>query len=230
MSYADKEILPFRIQDADEFKKMLRSMAIERGEDNPEIPEWVDRVATGMPSIGQSYNKATFSLENVDISECYHCSKLAIWVGDRIVWPSSTSSQVPNLDMPEDIQMDFREAGEIVDSSPRGAAALLRLCIQKLCKHLGESGKNINDDIKALVEKGLDVRVQKMMDTLRIFGNNAVHPGEIDLKDDRDSALKLFAFVNMIVEITITQPKLISEMYGKIGTSQIEAIEKRDLS
>lgn len=230
VSYADKDILPFRIRNAEEFKKTLRNFAIERGEGEPDLPEWIDRLAPGVPSVGANYNKTTLSLDNVDVSECYHCSKLAVWVGDIIVWPSLATSQIPNSDMPEEIQADFKEAGEIVNSSPRGSAAILRLCIQKLCKHLGEPGKNINDDIKSLVEKGLDPRVQQMMDTLRIFGNNAVHPGELDLKDDRDSAQKLFSFVNMIVEITISQPKLISEMYGKIGTRQIEAIAKRDLS
>ena len=116
----------------------------------------------------------------------------------------------------------------IVDVSPRGAAALLRLCIQKLCKQLGEPGKNINDDIKSLVSKGLDPRVQQMMDALRIFGNNAVHPGEIDLRDDRELADKLFLLVNMIAEIMITQPKAISEIYSRIGPNQLAAIEKRD--
>ena len=52
--------------------------------------------------------------------------------------------------------------------------------LQKLCKVLGQSGNNINEDIKALVESGLDPRVQKALDAVRVVGNNAVHPGQMD--------------------------------------------------
>ena len=123
---------------------------------------------------------------------------------------------------------DYSEAGDIVNASLRGAAALLRLGIQKLCKHLGEPGKNINNDIAALVKKGLDPRVRQMLDVVRVIGNNAVHPGEIDLRDDRVTAERLFVLVNMITDIMISQPKAIQEMYGKLGEGALAAIEKRD--
>ncbi len=47
----------------------------------------------------------------------------------------------------EDIRRDYDEAAKVLALSPRGAAALLRLAIRKLCKELGEPGKNINEDI-----------------------------------------------------------------------------------
>jgi hypothetical protein len=113
--------------------------------------------------------------------------------------------------------------------SPRGAAALLRLAIQKLCKHLGGTGENINSDIANLVKNGLPAKLQQALDSVRVIGNNAVHPGQIDLKDDVDTAHKLFAFINIICDNQITQPKQISEFYEeKIPDNLKDAIAKRD--
>ena len=107
-------------------------------------------------------------------------------------FPGIKSGVLPNRDLPDDILRDFEEAREIANSSPRGAAALLRLCVQKLCTHLAEKGKNINDDIASLVRKGLNPKIQQSLDIVRVIGNEAVHPGELDLKDDRETALLLF--------------------------------------
>lgn len=189
---------------------------------------WVDRVSTGLPSIGDKYNAQVYYLNNVDISECYNCDKLALWVGDQMVWPHANEAPPPHPELPEEVAADYSEAGDIVNASPRGAAALLRLVIQKLCRHLGELGKNINDDIASLVKKGLDPRVQQMLDVVRVIGNNAVHPGEIDLRDDRETAERLFVLVNLITDIMIAQPKAIQDMYGKLGSGPLEAIAKRD--
>jgi hypothetical protein len=131
--------------------------------------------------------------------------------------------------MPPDVRADFLEANEILDKSPRGAAALLRLCIQKLMIHLGEKGENINNDIASLVRKGLDTRIQKALDVVRAVGNSAVHPGQIDLEDDKTTATKLFGLVNVIVESQITQAQHIEQMYETVVPESVKAqIEKRD--
>ena len=131
--------------------------------------------------------------------------------------------------MPDDVKRDFLEANEIIDKSPRGAAALLRLCVQKLMSHLGEKGDNINDDIASLVRKGLDARIQKALDVVRVVGNNAVHPGQIDLNDDKTIAAKLFGLVNIIVKSQITQAKHIEDMFDAVVPDTVKAqIEKRD--
>src|SRR5258708_22812888 len=92
-------------------------------------------------------------------------------------------------DMPEDVADDYNEARAIFVSSPRSSAALLRLALQKLCKHLGEPGKDLNTDIGALVAKGLPTQIQQALDVIRVIGNNAVHPGQIDIREEKELVL-----------------------------------------
>lgn len=162
------------------------------------------------------------------VSHCEHCRFPTIWYGKTIIFPLNLSAEPPNEDLPDDIIEDYNEAREILNLSPRGAAALLRLAIQKLCIHLGLPGKNINVDIKALVERGLPPKVQKALDTVRVIGNEAVHPGVIDLKDNRDIANKLFKLVNFIAEKMITEPREIEELYNSLPEDKLEGIQNRD--
>jgi hypothetical protein len=163
------------------------------------------------------------------LCRCSRCGKFSVWVSQRMVSPLAVIAPPPNTDIPANITTDYEEARTISSQSPRGAAALLRLCIQKLCKHLGEKGENINDDVASLVRKGLPVKVQKALDLVRVVGNNAVHPGQIDLEDNPDVTNKLFGLVNIIAEVMISQPKQVEELYDSIvPESQKKAIAMRD--
>jgi len=145
-----------------------------------------------------------------------------------MAWPVQNNAPTPNPDLPDDVRLDFDEAGRILRLSPRGAAALLRLAMQKLCKELGGKGKNIDEDIAAFVKGGLDVRIQRSLDIVRVIGNEAVHPGQIDLRDDVATAENLFAVVNIIADAMISQPKHIDEMYAGLPDNKRAAIERRD--
>ena len=145
-----------------------------------------------------------------------------------MVWPVVGAAPLPNPDTPEDIRRDYEEARTILDLSPRGAAALLRLAVQKLCAHLGEKGKNINEDIASLVAKGLDPRVQQALDVVRVVGNDAVHPGAMDLRDDRATAERLFGLVNLIVERMISYPKHVETLYRSLPETKRDEIKKRN--
>ena len=134
----------------------------------------------------------------------------------------------PNPDLPDNITKDYEEARTIVDLSPRGAAALLRLCVQNLCIYLGEPGENLNADIGALVAKGLDGRIQQAWDTVRVLGNEAVHPGTLDLKDDRKTVKKVFGLVNAIAEAMITIPREGNELFNMLPENRRKAIDERD--
>ncbi|MEL6643310.1 MAG: DUF4145 domain-containing protein [Pseudomonadota bacterium] len=145
-----------------------------------------------------------------------------------MVFPQKGEAPPANQDLPPEIARDYDEASSILDLSPRGSAALIRLAIQKLCKFLGQPGDNINADIKALVADGLDPRVQKALDAVRVVGNNAVHPGQMDIQDDRASAESLFRLLNLILEKMISEPKHVDEVYNALPEAARKAIEKRD--
>jgi hypothetical protein len=169
-----------------------------------------------------------WEMHNLTVSLCHSCNAFSVWIEDRLVYPVRNSEIVPHEEMPDVIREDFEEAAAIVDRSPRGAAALLRLMIQKLMPELGEKGKNINDDIASLVEKGLDAQIQQAMDILRVVGNHAVHPGQIDLKDDKATALNLFDLLNVIIERCITTPNRIKALFEGLPEGARKAIKKRD--
>lgn len=167
-------------------------------------------------------------LPNFVRSKCAYCSEVVIWYKEKIVFPLTLTAPVASQDLPEDCLKIYNEARSIASLSPKGAAALLRLCIQMLMPHLGQKGKNINDDIGALVKAGLPAQVQQALDICRVVGNNAVHPGEIMFDEDSHVVSTLFGLVNFIVENQITQPKQLAEMYGALPEKAKAGIDKRD--
>lgn len=159
---------------------------------------------------------------------CLHCKKLSVWYNSVMLFPETSSAPIPHEDLPQAIISDYNEARSIVTKSPRGAAALLRLALQKLMIEIGESGKDINRDIASLVKNGLPVQVQQALDILRVVGNESVHPGEMDIRDDVETATQLFELINFIVEDRITKPKQVSALFGKLPQDKRDHIETRD--
>ncbi len=176
-------------------------------------------------------NSDPSSVTEFSLSQCYFCDKLAIWDTrqEAMVYPTTLpTGPEPNPDLPEDVRNDYEEARLIAATSPRGAAALLRLAIQKLCIHLGGKGKHLDTDIAQLVTQGLSEDVQMMLDSIRVIGNNAVHPGEIDVQERGDLVLPLFGLVNEIADELITRPRRRREIYERLPEGARAAIEQRD--
>lgn len=159
-------------------------------------------------------------------STCSHCQKRTIWLEEKIIYPTTHSAPQSNNDLPDNVKEIYDEAAKITDQSPRAACALLRLALQILLKHLGETG-SINDAIKNLVANGLDPKIQQSLDIVRVTGNDAVHPGEI-VFDDTTDVQALFQLINVIAYVLITQSKQIKEMYDNLPKNKRKAIKKRD--
>ncbi|MFZ3175949.1 MAG: DUF4145 domain-containing protein [Thiobacillus sp.] len=210
-----------------EMRQRVSQLDIE-AEKRAELIQWIDNMNSGLAFLEESTLRSKYRVNNLNISECFNCSKIAVWAHQSLIFPLQREGASPNADLPIDIAIDFEEARAILNASPRGAAALLRLCIQKLCATLGEKGKNIDDDIASLVAKGLNSLVQKSLDVVRVIGNEAVHPGSLDLRDDRETALQLLNLVNLIADQMITLPKAIHSMYEKLPEGKRAAIEQRN--
>lgn len=179
---------------------------------------------------GWLYFTGNNKLSKFKWSYCEHCKQMCYWYDGQMIVPSEAPVPPPHQDLPDSCLPEYHEARDIVARSPRAAAALLRLCIQKLLVELGESGKNINDDIGALVKKGLPVQVQRALDFCRVIGNNAVHPGEIMINDSPEIAHNLFNMINYIIEDRISRPRQIEDLYCQLPEGARKAIEERDKS
>lgn len=177
----------------------------------------------GWGSLFRNHNYVGFKY-----SQCHHCHEFCYWYEGRMIVPSEAPVPPPHPDLPVACVDEYNEARDIVARSPRAAAALLRLSVQKLMSELGEKGKNINDDIGSLVAKGLPVEVQQALDYCRVIGNNGVHPGEIEINDNPDIAHSLFEMINFIVEDRITRPKKVAGLYKILPEGALKAVEKRD--
>lgn len=175
-----------------------------------------------------SKQHSIFEIEDIKVCKCRHCLSFSYWYKGAMIVPVATTAPYPHIDMPENLIEDYSEARTIVNLSPRGATALLRLVLQKLMLELGESGRDINKDIGSLVNKGLPVEVQQALDIIRVIGNESVHPGELDLRDDQDTALQLFELINFIIEERISRKKRISSLFSRLPEGKLKGIEVRD--
>ena len=172
------------------------------------------------------------SIINSSLSQawCPKCKNSSYWTDkdELMIYPITSTLPLPHIDIPDECRSDYEEARAIYSKSPRGAAALLRLSLQKLCKNLGYQGIRINEDIAEMVKNGLPIELQQMMDYVRVTGNNAVHPGELDLEDTPELTLIMFEFFNEIIDAMIDKPKKVKAMYERLPESTRQAIDKRN--
>jgi hypothetical protein len=186
--------------------------------------EWYYSVTAMARATGGNQSR----VKGFSVSICARCEKVALWEESQMIYPRVYTTPPASEDMPLEVKKHYDEARAIFSQSPRGAAAILRLAIQKLTIELGEEGDNLNKAIGNLVKKGLSERIQKSLDIVRVIGNNAVHPGQIVIEDNIGVAMSLFKITNLIVEDIITKSKDIDELYNNLPAEVKDQITKRD--
>ena len=163
--------------------------------------------------------------------ECYNCKNHSVWRGGIMIYPLDSSAPKPVINMPDDVKEIYEEARQVHIKSPRAAAALLRVALEKLTVHLGETTGKLNTRIGNLQKQGLPPQVISSFDIVRIVGNEGgAHVGTINLTgaDGADVVNKLFWLINYIIEKTINEPAEIERIAQTLPQDKLDGIENRD--
>jgi peroxiredoxin family protein len=102
---------------------------------------------------------------------------------------------MPDLDL---VEADFEEAAAMLNKFPRGATALIHVCIEKLMPLLKKAGKD--EDISSLVRKGLEVEIHQTMEALQVLRKSPVQLTQFNSQEDRETALRFFDSLKEILE------------------------------
>lgn len=166
------------------------------------------------------------------ITKCNNCDNKSIWKfipnsynHYNIVYPKKTKFPKPSPDIPKELIDLYNQAGNCLSVSPCASAALSRLFLEKLLRHLDFEGNTLNDLISSVSKQNFD---SKLLDIIRYYGNKAVHTGTINITDDSEIASYLLNGINTIVEILITNPAKLESEYNKLPESYRKSIESRD--
>ena len=170
-------------------------------------------------------------LSGWETSKCDHCWEFSIRKGEELIYPTVSVIVMPHLDMPDTVKELYNEAREIASKSPRAAAALLRLALEKLTEELWETDWKLNTRIGNLKKKWLPEKAIQALDIVRITANEwGSHLGQIDLTGSDNAALvnQLFFLLNFIVEHVITVNNQLDAMYASLPEDKKKGIENRD--
>lgn len=165
----------------------------------------------------------------VKTTNCQSCGGHTLWNDGRLVYPAVLVGPPPAADMSDEVRKVYEEARAIAAASPRAAAALLRVCVEMVVNELVPGDAKLFNKIGVLVQRRLDPTTQKMLDSVRWYGNDGgAHPGEIDLKEQPEVVSKLMFCVNRIVVQMVTWPREADELYDSVPENKRKGIENRD--
>ena len=88
----------------------------------------------------------------------------------------------------------------------------------------------MNDVVAQAVKNGLTPQAQQALDSLRVIGNDAVHPEQLVMNEENAELIftSLCRLLNLVVEQLVTTPRQVREMYAGLPAKNLTAIAKRD--
>jgi hypothetical protein len=166
-----------------------------------EIDKFVERLKKN--ALTYEYQKHPHPLKvkmaNLHISNCHNCNGFSLWVGGLLVFPTKIDKT------PELVEEDLEEAATILNKFPRGATALMRVCIQKLVPLLEDDGNELNQRVSSLVRKGLEMEIQQAMDVLQVLRSDSTQLNPLESQADRETALRFLDSLKEVLERRMSQ-------------------------
>ena len=136
-------------------------------------------------------------MANLHVSSCHSCNGFPLWVGSLLVFPTKIDKT------PELAEEDLDEAAAILNKFPRGATALMRVCIQKLVPLLEDNAEELNQRVSSLVRKGLEMEMQQSMEVLQVLHSTQLNP--LESQADRETALRFLDSLKEVFERRMLQ-------------------------
>jgi Domain of unknown function (DUF4145) len=186
------------------------------GVDAQQVWQDADFPARGTGEVDQALMRA----------QCVLCGGRSYWISGEMVWPHPTLGLPPPDDLPEDLHALYNEARAVAPISPRSAAALLRLLVDRLIASLGAPDGTLSERIASLATGGyLPTQVVEGLTACRVHGPEALPPGQIDpdTEDDPGVVLLLCRLVDSIVDTAITLRRHRAELVGDTRHPQTAA-------
>ena len=172
---------------------------------------------THLAGHGIQGNSGVFAdLNGHTLSICRNCSHLLFWFKEQIYFPQILEHPVPNNAMPKEVADLFQEARETYRVSAGASAALARLSLQHLLKHLGEPGENLHSEVKGLLARGVPPVVERILEAIGIQGEKSLHPGTIYLNENKEHVPALLEVINIITEVLVRGPHEAEELLKKL--------------
>lgn len=137
------------------------------------------------------------------------------------IHPKTSDIAKPNKDMPQNIKDLYNEASSVFELSPRSSLAIIRLALDLLCIELeAKKEDSLFKKVEWLYEENvINDELKVLAHGVRGFGNDAVHPRNIDEKIDPKDAMLVFELINIIVDEKITKVKRKNELVSRFKTS-----------
>jgi Domain of unknown function (DUF4145) len=163
--------------------------------DQPVFPGWVEEAPYTLLEGG---HEVTQEVQEISEQQADKAAEV-LQVAKHVPKPAEEPIEEAGDEIEESAE-DFEKAAAILNKSPDGAAALMRICIQNMLPLLKKEGRELDDNISSLVHKGLEVEIQQSMDTLQVLRKTPFQQSYNRFNEDREMATKFVKLLNGILQ------------------------------